>query len=211
MFWKRINVSDSERALVTKDGGFGGILSPGTYVLSVPLGVSLEVEKHNVFDLLFRSEWADYLIRERPHVVRRHFTRIQTNEREVALVYADGMLYNVLPPAKQVLFWRGVCDVTAEVVQVIAHPEIPVHRLPAFERMGRDDLTFQIAGQRGRTGLPLAARQHPWPKPVFPNHEFCRNQRNEPTASSFRNRTHTTAEAVCLLNIDTRTNSQAAA
>jgi hypothetical protein len=137
MVWRKIAVRDNERALVVKNGRFGGLLSPGSYALYSPPGVSLEIEKHNIRDLEFRSDWADYLIKERPDFAARHFTRIQTNDVQIALVYADGRLYRVLPPAKRVLFWRGLAEVTAEVVDVIDRPEIPAERRRALWRFGR--------------------------------------------------------------------------
>lgn len=153
MLWKRIIVGDGERVLITKNGRFGGILSPGTYVIFVAPGESLEAEKHNTRDLLFQSDWADYLIKERPEIAGRYFTLVETSDVEVALVYADGKLYKVLPPAKRMLFWRGLADVTAEVVNVIGSPEVPADKLPALERMGRDSLTAVVSVDEGRTGL----------------------------------------------------------
>jgi regulator of protease activity HflC (stomatin/prohibitin superfamily) len=153
MLWKRIIVGDDERALLTKNGRFGGILSPGTYGLFVAPGVSLDVEKHNLRDLVFRSDWADYLIRERPEIAERYFTRVETNDVQIAMVYVDSKLYKVLPPAKRVLFWRDSADVNAEVVDVIGRPEVPADKVPALERMGRESCMAVIAVDEGKTGL----------------------------------------------------------
>ncbi len=131
MLWKRIIVGDGERALVTKNGRFGGILSPGEYRLFVTAGVSLGVEKHHVREIVFQSAWAEYLAKERPDVAERHFTRVETNHLQVAMVYLDGKLFQVMLPAKRMLFWRGVVEVTAEVVNVIDDPQVPAQKLPA--------------------------------------------------------------------------------
>ena len=120
MFWKQITVRDHERALVTKDGRFHAILAGGDYRMFVPSGFSLEIEKHNVRDLVFRSVWADYLVKHRPELTERFFHRVETNDMQVALVYVDGELYTVLTPAKRMLFWRESVDVTAELVEVIS-------------------------------------------------------------------------------------------
>ena len=136
MLWKRIIVGDQERALITENGRFGGILAPGEYRLVAKPGVSLDVEKHNVRDLVFQSTWADYLAKERPDVAERHFTRVETNHLQVAMVYVDGMLFQVMLPAKRMLFWRGAAAVTAEVVNVIDAPEVAAQKLPARERWG---------------------------------------------------------------------------
>jgi hypothetical protein len=79
MLWKQIIVGDQERALISKNGRFGGIFTPGEYRLFTTPGVSLEVEKHNVRDIVFQSTWSDYLAKERPDIADRFFTRIETN------------------------------------------------------------------------------------------------------------------------------------
>jgi hypothetical protein len=123
MLWKRFIVGNRERVLITRNGRFAGILAPGGYRLCVAPGVSLDVERHNVNDLVFQSAWADYLARERPDVAERHFTRVETNHLQVAMVYVDGQLFRVMLPAKRLLFWRGAAEVTADVVNVIEEPE----------------------------------------------------------------------------------------
>ena len=148
MLWKHIIVADHERALITKNGRFGGILPPGEYRLFIMSGVSLDVEKHNVRDLVFESAWADYLAKERPEIAERHFTRVETNDFQVAMVYVDGQLFKVMLPAKRMLFWRGAMDVTAEVVNVIDESEVSAQKLPALQRLGRESLiTFCLVEQ----------------------------------------------------------------
>jgi len=153
MFWKRIIVGDQERVLITKNGRWGGILSPGEYRLFVLPGVSLQTEKHNVRNAIFESAWSDYLVKERPEVVERHFVAVETSDVQVGLVYADGKLLTVLPPAKRVLFWRGVSEITAEIVDVIDKPEVPAEKLPALERIGRSSLAVFSVVEEAKTGL----------------------------------------------------------
>ncbi|HWF48753.1 MAG TPA: slipin family protein [Bryobacteraceae bacterium] len=153
MLWKRIIVGDQERVLITKNGRLRGILSPGDYRLLVPPGVSLEAERYNVRNAIFESAWSDYLVKERPELAEQHFVRVETNDLQVALVYVDGKLLTVLPPAKRVLFWRGVSEIKAEIVDVIAQREIPAEELPALERMGRSSLAVFSIVEEAKTGL----------------------------------------------------------
>ena len=125
MLWKRIIVRDPERILVAKNGHFDAILTPGTHYVFTSPRVSLKIEKFDTRELMFRSSWADYLVSERANVVRRHFTLIETNELQVAMVYAGGELLKVLPPATRVLFWRGVVEITADIVTVVDDSELP--------------------------------------------------------------------------------------
>lgn len=135
MLWKRIAVRDEERALVAKNGRFKGIYLPGEYRIFAAPGVSLEIEKHYVRDVAFRSDWSGYLIEERPEIVERYFTRVETNDTQVAMVYVDGKLFSILMPAKRMLFWRGRAEVAAEVIDIIGEPEIPRPMLAALERV----------------------------------------------------------------------------
>ena len=132
MLWKRVTVGDQERILVTKNGRFGGILTPGVYNMFISPGVSLEMERHSVRDLVFQSAWAEYLVQERRELADRYFTRVETSDTQIAMVYVDGKLFKVMLPAKRMLFWRTPAEVTAEVVDVIASPEIPAQRLPRW-------------------------------------------------------------------------------
>jgi hypothetical protein len=122
MLWKRIVVRDQERILIAKNGQFRAILTPGTHRVFTAPGVSVKLEKFDIRDLVFRSTWIDYLVNKRRDVVEQHFIVVETNDEQVAMVYANGMLFDVLTPAKRVLFWRGVATLTAEVVNVIAGP-----------------------------------------------------------------------------------------
>jgi regulator of protease activity HflC (stomatin/prohibitin superfamily) len=153
MLWKRIVVGDQERVLITRNGRFGGILAPGEYRLFVAPGVSLETEKHNVRNAIFESAWTDFLVRERPELAAQYFIRVETNDVQVALVYLDNKLFTVLSPAKRVLFWRGMSEITSEIVDVIATPEIPAETLPALERMGRSSLAVFSVVEEAKAGL----------------------------------------------------------
>ncbi len=153
MLWKKIIVGDQERVLIAKNGRFNTILAPGEYRLFVAPTVHLEVEKHFTNSLIFQSTWADYLVKERPQLVADLFTVVETTDTQVAMVYVDGKLFKVLAPAKRALFWRGLSDVSAEVVDVIDEPSIPLAKLPALERLGRESLaTFSVV-EEARVGL----------------------------------------------------------
>jgi regulator of protease activity HflC (stomatin/prohibitin superfamily) len=153
MFWKRIIVGDQERILISKNGRFSTILTPGEYRLFVSPTVRLEVETHYTNSLVFQSTWADYLVKERPQLVAEFFTVVETTDTQVAMVYVDGKLFKVLAPAKRALFWRGLSGVSAEVVDVIDEQSVPPAKLPALERLGRESLaTFSIV-EEARIGL----------------------------------------------------------
>ena len=123
MLWKRIMVRDLERMLIIRDGVFRTILPPGKHVLFTPPGVCLKTETYDSHDIVFRSAWSRYLIRERPDIVAKYFEKVATNEVQVAMVYADGVLLQVLLPRECILLWRGTVQITTEYVDVLADDE----------------------------------------------------------------------------------------
>jgi hypothetical protein len=165
MLWRKIIVGDQERALIAKNDCFGGILAPGEYRLFTMPGESLSVEKFNVRDLVFKSDWADYMALERPEIADRHFTRVETNDLQVAMIYVDGNLFKVMLPAKRMLFWRGVVTVTAEVVNVIDEPQVAAQKLPAPKRLGRllgrSAIRRPETAGRGGAQTPISSFQRP--------------------------------------------------
>jgi hypothetical protein len=151
MLWKRFVLAPHERGLVTKNGRFGGIFAPGEYAMFLPENASVEIERHDVRDVVFRSAWADYLLK-RPKLSRRHFQCVRTNEVQVAMVYLDGRLFQVLTPAKGLLFWRGAAVVTAELVDVVgkaSHPQetFVTRELAADEFAGKWKIDEKIQGR----------------------------------------------------------------
>ena len=117
MRFESLYIADDERMLLANDESFLAILHPGKYVfMSLQ---RIDVERHNIRNVTFRSKWADYLAAERPDVVDKHFVKVETAETEVAIVYADSGLHEVMPPAKRQLFWRDAAVISAEVVKVI--------------------------------------------------------------------------------------------
>src|SRR5580765_6777599 len=103
--FRRIVVGDNERVLLIRKRRFAGILAPGEYFLFT-LGRGIEIERHNIRTLILASDWTDTLDRQHPDLVSRYFTRIETGDSEVAVVYLDGRLSRVIPPATRVLYFR---------------------------------------------------------------------------------------------------------
>jgi regulator of protease activity HflC (stomatin/prohibitin superfamily) len=104
-------------------------------------------------DPAFRADWADVLVRERPDVVERYFTVVETRDTEVAVVYANGKTLRVVPPAKRVLFWKEPLEIRAEVIDVIAAPEIPRNKQAGLIRLGRESLATFVVVEESKAGL----------------------------------------------------------
>jgi hypothetical protein len=135
MLWKRIALRDQERALVARNGRFHKILTHGEHrILTLP-GMSVELEKHNILHLAFKSKWSNYLVRERPDIIERYFTLVETNEFQIAMVHANGELFRIVTPAKRMLFWRDVAKITVELIEVITGPTISQGNLLRLEHL----------------------------------------------------------------------------
>jgi regulator of protease activity HflC (stomatin/prohibitin superfamily) len=153
MLWKRIVVGDQERVLIAKNGRLVDILEPGEYRIITPPGVTLEAEKFSVRTLMFDSPWSDYLIKERPDLVERLLVRVETGDSEVALVYVNRKFFMMVRPASRMLFWKATSEVTFEVIDTTAEPEIPAAKIPALERIGGSSLLVPIRVEDGKAGV----------------------------------------------------------
>ena len=152
MLFRRIVIGDHERVLVTRKRRFETILEPGVYWMFTGFrGVALE--RHNTRDLIFASEWMATLANQRRDLAERHFTVVETSESQVALVYVDGRLARVVPPACRVMYWRTAVAVTFTLIDVRVEPEVPTALLPALARLGRESLVVFTAVDEGKRGL----------------------------------------------------------
>ncbi len=149
---RRILVGDTERVLLIRKRRFAEILGPGEYWIFT-LGRNIEVERCNTRELVFVSDWCDYLVKERPEIADRYFTVVETADCEVAVVYLDGKLARVIAPAKRVLFWKGTVDVTFERIDVRNQPEAPERLLSPLARLGRESLVTFAVVDEGKRGL----------------------------------------------------------
>jgi regulator of protease activity HflC (stomatin/prohibitin superfamily) len=153
MLFKRISVPDNTRALVTRKGRFIAILAPGDYTfVTGPMG-KVCAEMYSLRALSFDSNWADFLVKERPAVVERNFVVVETRDSEVAIVSVDGKFNTVIAPGKRALYWRDAAAITAEIIDVNASPEVPKAKLAAIERIGRNAQVTVAVVEEGRTGL----------------------------------------------------------
>src|SRR5579884_1114146 len=149
---RRIVVGDNERVFVIRDRRFDTILGPGTYWILTLLG-EIQLEFHNVREAVFAGEWTDYIGKERPDILARYFTLVDTADAEVAVISLDAKVSRVIGPGSRALFWRGPVTVTAEVFDVRQDPEVPVRLLAPLARLGREALVTYAMVEEGKRGL----------------------------------------------------------
>src|SRR5689334_15314040 len=136
---RRILVGDNELVFVIRKRRFADILGPGEYWMFT-LGRGIELERYNTRTQILTSAWNDNLVRQQPDLTARYFVVIETNASQVAVVYLNGRLSRVLPPSDRAIYFRGAIEVTFEVIDVHAEPEVPARLLPSLARLGRESL-----------------------------------------------------------------------
>jgi regulator of protease activity HflC (stomatin/prohibitin superfamily) len=149
---RRVLVGDNERVLLIRNKRFADILAPGEYWIFT-LGRGIELERHNIKGLVFSGEWADYMVKQRPELVSRYFTVVETSDSQVALVYLEGKLARVVAPGNRVLYWRDAAAVTFEVIDARHAPEVPQRLLAALARLGRENCVTFATVAEGNRGL----------------------------------------------------------
>jgi len=147
---KRVFIGDNERVVVIRKRRFVEILEPGERWLA---GNGIELLTYNVREAAFTGEWADYIANYRPETAARYFTRVETNEALVAVVYLDGRLARVMGPSSRVLFWKGAAAVTFELIDARAEPQVPERLLAGLARLGRDAGATFVTVDQGRRGV----------------------------------------------------------
>lgn len=150
MLWTRVSVPDNARALVTRKGRFLDILAPGDYTYAG----TVAAERFSLRQVYFSSEWADFLVKQRPNIVERNFVVVETGDAQVAIVSIEGKVSHVIGPARRVLYWRDAAAISAEVIDVAVTPEVSRSRLAALERLGREAAQAVFATvEDGRAGV----------------------------------------------------------
>lgn len=124
LVFRKILIRKNERGLLFKDGDFLDFLAPGTYHYFDPMR-KIQVERYDLSVAEFEHRLADFFIKEYPEAVARHFTIIELNPQQIALVSKNGRLADILPPETRRLYWNGVVDVTTEIIDISEEFEIP--------------------------------------------------------------------------------------
>jgi len=149
--FRRVLVGDNELVILIRKRRFAGILAPGEYFLFT-LGRGVEIERHNIKSLILASDWTDTILRQHAELAARFFIAIETAESQVALVYLDGRLSRVIPPATRVLYFRGAVQVTFALIDVRAEPEVPTRLVASLARVVENRAAFAVI-EEGKRGL----------------------------------------------------------
>ncbi len=114
---KRIVIAQHERGLYLKDRTIKKVLEPGVFWVADPLN-HVSIETYNLTEPEFKHAYEDVLVKEQAALCEQYFQVIDIGEYEVGLVYKNGKLSSVLPPATRQLYWKGPVDVAVEVQDI---------------------------------------------------------------------------------------------
>ncbi|MGI9343721.1 MAG: slipin family protein [Gammaproteobacteria bacterium] len=116
-FIRKFIVRKHERGLLFKQGDFVRFLEPGVLRLFDPLR-RVDVELHNIAQPEFEHGLADFFVKQFPADVERLFEKVETRDHEVAVIFKNGHFADIVGPDQRKLFWKGIVDVTAQVVDI---------------------------------------------------------------------------------------------
>ena len=143
LFWQEFIVRKNERGLLFKQGDFQKFLSPGTYRFFDPLrDLTLQV-----FDLShpeFKHPLTDFLLNTYPEDMANHFTVVELGMQQLALVYKNGHLVEILPPATRTLYWKGFVTITVEIIDISENFRIASDKFHALLHTSSPDLQQQV-------------------------------------------------------------------
>ena len=111
--FQKFIVRKHERGLLFKDGDFVRFLEPGTYRFT-ELPSRHDVESFDLTVPAFVHPLVDYLVDAESEQVERLFTVVETAPEEVAVVYYNERLAEVVGPAERRLYWKGPVKVRVE-------------------------------------------------------------------------------------------------
>ncbi len=143
MFYTKFIVRQHERALLFRDGDFVKFLEPGVYRY-VTLVHNYAVERFDITQPVFAHRLQDFLVRQYPDEVERHFDVVATTAREIAIVYHDERVTLVMAPATRHLFTKGVHDIRVERIAIVDTLEVD-ERLAKRLAAGADPVLKAIA------------------------------------------------------------------
>lgn len=115
--YKRIVIAQNERGLHFRDRQLAAILEAGIHRWLDPLNRH-EVQRYDLTVAEFDHPWLDALLQADAGLIARHFQVVETGEQQVGLIYKNGRLDSVLPPATRRVYWRGPIEVRVEMLDI---------------------------------------------------------------------------------------------
>jgi regulator of protease activity HflC (stomatin/prohibitin superfamily) len=124
LIFRQFVIKKNERGLLFKSEDFQNFLNSGTYHFFDPL-YKIHVETYDLSAPEFNHPLADFFIKEYPDEIAQYFIFVELNERQIALIYKNNQLVNILPPTSRKLYWKGIAEIKADIIDIQESFEIP--------------------------------------------------------------------------------------
>jgi hypothetical protein len=111
----RLTIAQSERAILWRQGRFAGIIEPGVRWIVQPFAC-IAVQLYDLRVPEFEHPRVDELLTQARATMERHFHIVELGEREMGVVYKNGVLAGVLAPGKRQLYWKGPTEIRVQKV-----------------------------------------------------------------------------------------------
>lgn len=151
MWFDRVDIAENERGLLFRSGNFVRVLAPGRHRfagLTAPGRVRVDV--YDLSNPVFEHPLAGFLVKAHPELRESVFQVVELGDHEVGLQFVDGRLTGIVPPATQVIYWRGLHDVRVEIQDISVDFSLPA------ERVGRVGHLRQANGEALAPALEYA-------------------------------------------------------
>jgi regulator of protease activity HflC (stomatin/prohibitin superfamily) len=107
---KRITIAQHERGLMFRNRSFETVLEPGVQWKYDPLD-RIQTQVYDLTVPEFEHPRVDFLLEAADGAIAAYFQIVELGDREVGLVYKNGIISGVLAPGKRQIYWRGPVEV----------------------------------------------------------------------------------------------------
>jgi len=122
-FRKKFIIHKNEIGFLFKNGDFFGVLEPSIYHYFDPLN-KIKVEIYDLLKPEFEHPLADFLIKTEAEIIRTYFEFVELTSQQVALVYQNGRLADILPPESRKLYWKKFVEIKIEIIDISENFEV---------------------------------------------------------------------------------------
>ena len=123
IFRKRIVIADNERALLFRDRQLTEILTTGVYQFwDFENRIKVRIFDITVTEITQKD--VKVLLRNKASLCDMHYTVINTDENEVALIYVDGQFRDLIRPQSEKWFWNTAAQVDVRRINVTEQIEV---------------------------------------------------------------------------------------
>ncbi len=119
-------LSETERAFLFKNQRFQKIISQESIRLWF-FHKKCQIQTFDVMDFqgIPMTQKLQMLLTLYPDEFNAHLISLTTTENEIALIYQNGQLQNMIGQSKQVLFWKAIPDLEIKKYNTVEHPFLP--------------------------------------------------------------------------------------